>query len=218
MKIAVLIPDRSDRPQFLENCLRMMKAQTLQPEHIELVNDKPLNDKCDITYRYRTGYDRLRNKGYDLIAFIENDDWYDPDYLSTMAHAWKNTGRPQLLGTGSTIYYHIFKKRYLTMQHSTRSSAMNTFIVPNLNFLWCKDDQPYTDIHLWKLLKGVTVRTDIPISMGIKHGLGMCGGGFHDENEKHDVMHRFSEQDLDMKYLKKIMDSESFNFYSNLKK
>ena len=61
MRTAVLIPSRNDRPDFLANCLRMMQAQTLQPYHIEIVDDKALSNEKDITLRYRIGYDKLRN-------------------------------------------------------------------------------------------------------------------------------------------------------------
>ena len=82
--IGVIIPDRGDRPKFLENCLRMLKAQTMQPTIIEIVNDAPFSDEKDITLRYRLGYERLRNKEIEVIALIENDDWYAPDYLEIM--------------------------------------------------------------------------------------------------------------------------------------
>ena len=210
VKIAVLIPDRNDRPLFLKNCLRMLEAQTLKPDHIELVNDVPLNDNCDITYRYRIGYERLRNKRFDIIAFIENDDWYSPAYLETMVNKWIELGKPDLLGTNYTIYYHLKLESYFTMKHDSRASAMNTLIKPDLNFPWCVDHEPYTDLHLWVRsgLNGIVFKPEQHISIGIKHGVGLTGGFCHTGK-----LDRYKENGVEL--IKQTMDKESFDFYFN---
>lgn len=210
IKIGVIIPDRGDRPRFMQNCIRMLKAQTLQPLIIIKVDDAPLNERCDITWRYKKGYEILRKKGLDLIAFIENDDWYRNDYLETMAEEWKKQGQPDILGTNYTIYYHIKAFAHFTMHHLTRSSAMSTVIKPDLDFKWCADDEPYTDMHLWCELKGIVFNPQKHICLGIKHGEGLCGGWAHQ-----DRMHRYVNIDTDLKLLRDNMDEESFNFYTN---
>lgn len=229
MKIGVLIPDRNDRPRLLENCLRMMKAQTLQPVTIELVNDpapehfisyrkpnepKQILNRCDITWRYRTGYERLKNKGLDMIALIENDDWYSPYYFEIMADQWYKKGKPELLGTNFTTYYHIKLFGYFTMIHKNRSSAMSTLIKPDLEFNWCVDWEPFTDMHIWKKcnLRGATFDPIRYISLGIKHGEGNCGGKSHV-----DQLQRYVNADTDKSFLRKVMsmDKESFDFYTN---
>lgn len=188
----------------------MMRAQTLQPVHIEVVDDAPVNDEKDITYRYRTGYDRLRKKGFDLIAFVENDDWYHPQYLEYMVARWLKQGKPDMLGTNQTIYYHLRERAWFTMLHPERSSAMNTFIKPDLHFPWCVDNDPYTDIYLWMVLKLQGVIIDSPVlSLGIKHGEGLCGGKNHKDN-----FNRYINPDTDFKLLKQVMDADSFDFYS----
>jgi glycosyltransferase involved in cell wall biosynthesis len=210
MKIGIIIPTRNDRPGFLENCLRMLKAQTLQPEVIEVVDYIPVSDACDITDRYRTGYDRLRGLGLDAIAFIEDDDFYTSDYLETMAKYWIREGRPNLLGLDHTVYYNIRLFAHFTMYHSTRSSAMNSFIKPDMNFDWGVDENPYTDVHLWNLLRGKIVVPEKEICLGIKHGVGKCGGQSHTTH-----LSRYINKDEDRSFLKSIMDRESFEFYSN---
>jgi glycosyltransferase involved in cell wall biosynthesis len=209
-KVGVIIPDRNDRPLFLDNCLRMLESQTLQPSIIKLVNDKPLSNECDITYRYKTGYDRLRGRGLDVIALIENDDWYSPDYLETMVKEWDKQGRPNLLGTDHTIYYHIKENLYFFMNHKSRSSAMSTLIKPDMEFKWPADSEPYTDIHLWHYVKGIIFHPEKTICMGIKHGIGLCGGKSHI-----DRMNRYDHQDKDLSFLRSKIDAESFNFYTN---
>ena len=216
MRTAVLIPSRKDRPKFLENCLRMMAAQTLQPDHIEIVDDEPLSADKDITWRYRTGYERLRNKGFDVIALIENDDWYSPFYLEYMVNKWIAEGKPDLLGTDYTIYYHLRKKGWFVMHHDERASAMNTLIKPDMNFKWCPDNDPYTDIHLWLNagLNGKIIHPNLHYSIGMKHGEGLCGGRNHI-----DKLEKFKNDDKNMDFLFSNMitenkDHDSFNFYS----
>ncbi len=211
MRIAVLIPDRGDRPKFMQNCFRMMSVQTLKPETILVVDDPPLNDKCDITWRYRTGYERLRGEGYDVIAFIENDDWYSPEYLEQMAEKWEFYRRPDLLGIDYTIYYHVKLKKYFTFQHIQRASAMGTFIKPDLNIIWPQDHDPYTDQWLWVNRCGIGRRMVFtphkPICVGMKHGEGMAGGIFHTTK-----LNRYTNEDNG--FLQRILDSDSYNFYS----
>lgn len=212
IKVGILIPDRGDRPELLANCLRMMEAQTLKPHIIELVNDRPSDDKCDITKRYRLGYERLRGKGLDVTAFIENDDWYSPLYLHTMVNAWIENGKPDLFGTNCTIYFHIKLQRYLVMDHDDRSSAMNTFIKPDMTFPWCPDNEPFTDMHLWLGLKNKITNKYLygsskVISMGMKHGIGKCGGGTH--------VSRLTRYKYDGKeLLKETLDPSSYEFYN----
>jgi len=203
LNVGIIIPDRNDRPKFLENCLRMIHAQTIQPTIIEVVNDTPISDACDITMRYRLGYERLMGKNLDCILFIENDDWYSTNYIETMVKKWVELGRPQLFGTQYTIYYHIGVRGYFQFDHFRRASAMNTLIVPDLEIDWGNDSNPYTDSHLWFLaktnkstLKGLTFMPMNVISIGIKHGFGKTGGAFHTDKLEH-------------------MDKESFKFYTN---
>lgn len=210
MKIGIIIPDRKDRPLFLENCLRLIKNQTLQPTIIEVINYEPESDNVDITQRYRRGYEKLRNKGLDVIALMENDEWYSPEYLEIMVNGWVKHGKPEIFGTNYTVYYHIKLFSYFTMHHLTRSSAMSTLITPDMDIKWCVDEQPYTDIWLWKQLQGVTFTPPKIICLGIKHGVGKCGGMAHV-----DKLHRYVGNDANKDYLRSVVDNESFNFYSN---
>ena len=209
LKIGIIIPDRGDRPLFLANCLRMIKNQTMQPTIVELVNDAPLSDACDITYRYRIGYDRLRNKSLDCILLMENDDFYAPNYIETMVCQWIKDGKPEIIGTNYTIYYHIGLNKHFTMNHKRRASAMNTLLKPDLNFTWCVDHEPYTDLHLWKTLNGHTFEPKELISIGIKHGIGKTGGVNHKCS-----FHRYINDDQSKELLKRHMDDESFLFYT----
>lgn len=213
MKIGIIIPDRNDRPLFLANCLRLIDNQTLKPTIVEIVNYPAKSDAVDITERYRYGYDKLRNMDLDVIALMENDEWYSPDYLQIMCDNWVKNDKPDIFGTNYTIYYHIKLFAMFTMHHLTRSSAMSTLIKPDLNFDWCADNEPYTDIHLWKTLKGVCFSPYKTICLGIKHGVGKCGGFAHTD-KLHRYENELSTKDTDKEILRNIVDAKSFKFYS----
>ena len=231
VRIAVLIPTRNDRDIFLKNCFRMLDAQTLQPNHVHMMDYKPLSDDKDITQRYRRGYALLSAMNeYDVIALIEDDDYYAPDYLEVMVAEWLKAGKPDLFGTGKTIYYHLKLNKYFTLNHPKRASAMNTFIKPGLNIKWCEDNYAFTDLHLWNMtalaqeslppgnqipkniqLNGVIFNPDHIISIGMKHGVGLCGGRNHI-----DRLERYNVADNDKQFLRDNCDAESYLFYSEL--
>lgn len=216
-KIGIIIPDRGDRPEFLNNCLRMMREQTMRPDEIQLIDFPAKDPKIkDITLRYRRGYENFGNR-VDCILFVENDDWYKPNYIETMVTEWERQNRPELLGVQNTIYYHLAHRRWKTMHTLSRSSAMSTLIKPNLNFLWGPDHDPYTDMWLWTRvaveLKWRKMVINFPelICMGMKHGKGLCGGYFHT-----DRLDSYKENDADLSYLKSHLDTNSFNFFSTV--
>lgn len=210
IKIGVVIPTRGDRPEFFENCMRMLENQTVHVEWIQIMSYKPESDQKDITQRYRRGYEYFPDDcNVDVIAFIEDDDYYAPDYLETMVREWDAYGRPDIFGTNYTIYYHLKLKKYFTMNHPDRASAMNTLIKPGLKIKWPADSEPYTDMALWSQIKGQTFKPSKIISMGMKHGVGLCGGANHN-----DRLHRYKTDDNG--FLKAHLDEKSFEFYSNV--
>ena len=211
MKIAALIPTRGNRPEFLANCLRQLNAQTRRPDHIEVVDDPPQTNYADITWRYRTGYERLRGKGFDVILLIEDDDFYSLDYIETMLAAWEAQGRPNLFGTRYTIYYHIMLQKYFTFFHDDRASAMNTMIKPDMDVKWCHDEDPFTDAWLWQQpeLDRKLFMPKKHIAIGIKHGLTMTGGKSHV-----DRYNRYKDEDNGL--LRATLDDESYNFFFSI--
>lgn len=211
-KIAVIIPDRGDRPDFLEMCKHMLRTQTVQPDEIIFVDFPAVDDKCDITLRYRTAYHRLDGMNFDCILFIENDDYYAPNYIETMVRKWNEHGKPDLFGTGYTYYYHIGLAKFVKFDHKRRASMMNTLIKPDMQFEWCADDYPYTDAWLWqKIPNRVTFIPEKPIALGIKHGIGMSGGEFHRTR-----LERYRDHDSGFKFLRSNTTNEMFNFYISI--
>jgi len=216
MKIALIIPDRNDRPLFTENCLRLMERQTIECDVIH-VNYEAESEAKDITQRYRHGYEYATKKGFDVCFFIENDDYYTPNYIATMLREWELSGKPDLFGTNYTIYYHIKLKKYFTIHHPNRASAMNTLIKCGLEIDWCADSYPYTDLHLWKFNPRLSKKSFAPvnpISLGIKHGVGMEGGQWH--TSRLDRYDSLGVNDADLSFLRSVVDKNSFGFYEKL--
>lgn len=211
LKIGVIIPTRGDRLVLLENALRLLGKQTVKPDRVLVVGEPPISDACDITYRYRTGYEKMTD--VDVIFFWEDDDWYIEDYIETMLTEWEKAGRPDLFGTRYTIYYHLKLKRYFTMRHEDRASAMNTLIKSNNTRInWGRDDNPYTDTWLWGpgqpfSKKGLFTPVKV-IAVGMKHGIGKSGGKGH-----RDTYHRFIHEDERCSFLRSVIDEESYQFY-----
>lgn len=216
MKVAIIIPDRNDRPQFTENCLRLMNRQTAEFEIIH-VNHEPETVAKDITQRYRMGYQHATANGFDVCLFIENDDYYRPNYIATMLREWEARDKPDLLGTSYTIYYHIKLKKWFRIDHPNRASAMNTLIKCGLQIDWCADSYPYTDMHLWKFNPQISKSIFTPsehLALGIKHGIGMEGGQWHTTR-----LGRYTDlgvDDSELSFLREVVDENSFEFYKNL--
>lgn len=210
IKVGVIIPTRGDRHKLLDNAIRMINAQTFQPTLVNIVDFAP-GPECDITKRYREGYDWFRGMKMDVLAFWEDDDWYSPTYLATMVSQWLLHGRPELFGTNYTHYYHLRLFAHFQMTHLQRSSAMSTLIKPDLDFKWCKDTERYTDTHLWMVsaLEKKLFAPEKVICIGMKHGSGKSAGNYHDNR-----LDRYINNDDDRSFLKQV-DPESFEFYNN---
>lgn len=224
IKLGIIIPTRgNERPRFLENCMRQIKAQTLQPTGVLILNGEPESNAKDITKRYKQGYNHYNGKGYDLLALWEDDEFYAPDYLETMVATWRAAGEPELFGTTYTIYYNIRLFAHFTRHHHQMSSAMSTLIKPDMDFTWCPDSEPFTDVHLWssakhkdtgKLLTRALYTPDHHICIGMKHGVGLTGGNSHVCDTAR-YMTGDGRPDPNKNFLRAHTTPESYEFFAN---
>lgn len=210
VKIGILIPDKGDRKLFLNHCIDMMERQSIAPDVILVLNEDSGIAGCDISWRYKTGFKKIFSQyDCDVCFLIENDDWYKDNYIEKMLEAWDNAGQPELFGIETSIYYHIGIKKYKKLIHPKRASAFCTMVTKEvLDHSFCSDTEAFFDIHLWKscMTKAVFIPNE-ELCLGIKHGIGSCGGKGHLESFPYD------KDDRDSEYLKKIIDTKSFNFY-----
>jgi hypothetical protein len=182
-KIALIIPTRGDRPEFLRICKNLIHRQTVQPDEIIFIDHPGRKGIKDITGRYRKGVQEAAARGCSIAFFWEDDDWYHPQYIEWMLKNWKAAGMPNLFGIHETYYYHVGVGKRLYMKHAGRASAFCTMVkIPFKMRVWPADHEPFLDMHIWKSVEGTAVGFDNrekPYAIGIKHGMGLSGGGGH---------------------------------------
>lgn len=234
MRIATITPTRGDRPQFLKIAKKLLTLQTYQPDEVIIVDDPAASDGIDINWRYHEGCRRAVEKNCDLLLFWEDDDYYSPSYIETLVHAYQSCQKkPLIFGLGDTIYYNILVRKWGKMIHPGRASAMNTLITAETYkcFSWPKDALKYDPEHgtgfldksLWDWAQkerfGKTMPTNVssPLSIGIKHGVGKCGGSHHDIKESSWLI-PLKNVDPDLLWLRSHVVPEVFPFYEKLAK
>ncbi len=219
MKFATITPTRGDRPEFLQQCRKLISKQTLQPTDIIFMDYKPESKKRDLTQRYRRGIEEATRRGCECAVFWEDDDYYHPLYLNWLINEWKKANKPVYFGVGETYYYHLGAKARLRMKHPNRTSAFCTLVKLPFRGDWPADHDPYLDMHLHKTGNVKTVEFRDIYAIGIKHGIGMIGGGGHSPRFKWDMMgdkayswfkkHCVDEMEFYDMMAKKIGDSSS---------
>lgn len=208
MKIGVVVPTQGKRPNFLARCYHYLDSQTLKPDIIEVV-DNDSGMARDLTWRYRVGIDRVKDK-CDLIFAIEDDDFYASNYIETMVYKWEQNGRPDIFGPNTTIYYHLAVKKLWQDYHEYRSSMFSTCFrseaIKRVRFP--ADSEISLDMNLWKQMSGKTFHSDEIICVGIKHGIGSYGGVGHDHNRSF-----YKTEDPNFNWLRKVVGDDNLEFY-----
>lgn len=201
-KFAIITPDRQDRPMLMNKLVELLAGY----EHLR-IDFPPTDDKFDLTKRVRIGVYIAKQKGFDKVYIMENDDYYPDNYFEKMAF------NGDFVGCEESIYYNIKNKTYQSFHHPRRSSLFCTgFRISALdNFDWPSDDHLWLDIMLWKYAyqnnKVVTMVSEPP-ALGIKgHGQGKAGG------KGHTMM--LKNQDKDLSFLRSKV-GDSLPFYMSL--
>jgi hypothetical protein len=215
MRIAVLIITRGkERADFVAFAARQIQLQTQQTDRVLFVDHEPENNIPDITGRYRKGYEQLKSEGFDVVFFIEDDDYYSPYYIENMMAKWKQYGRPEIFGSHLTTYYHLINQHITKIEHRGRASMFSTMMRLDIEqpIAWGLSSYKFTDLVLWNQLKGKTFE-DSKHQLDIKHGMGLCSGSGH----KLSFMPKQTTQDQNHDFLRKFVTPEAFEFYMNIK-
>ena len=198
LKVTVLIPTRGDRPQFLEQAHYLLERQTHEDFDIRVIKSTK-----GITGNYRAGFKSIKE---GIIICIEDDDFYPINYIQTIIDNWDD--RYDLLGFDQTVYYHLGQRAYRIIPHPGRASMFSTVIKAGIDINWPDDSEKALDIKLWsdphlqkKLIQG-------SLAVGIKHGIGMCGGSAHG------TLFPYDHEDEDLSYLSAVTRNDKF--YINL--
>ena len=180
---------------------------SVQPDKIYHMNFTPLSDKFDLVDRVFKGACLAKADGIDWCFVIENDDHYPFRYFERfLPHLEKY----DFIGEDKTTYYNLSNQTYRTFDHQYRSSLFTTaFRVSALNlFEWPADETPFLDLDLWKYARHKRRKFIETGAIGIKHGLGLCGGKGHKMRLKH-----FDDR---LHYLRTHVDEIGFEFYSKM--
>lgn len=204
MGFSIIIPDRGDRKELTKHCFFQMDRQTLKPTRIYHIDYIPLNGEMDLTQRIMTGIDRSERDGIDKCFIIENDDYYPDDYFEKMQFDC------DMIGSEETVYYNLKFKRYKFIDHIGRSSLFCTgFRISKIkNFTF---PLKYLDVRLWLFAQNLKVEFRKIGAIGIKHGIGLCGGIGHQFNVNY-------VKDSGMFWLREHIRKESFEFYKSYHK
>lgn len=208
MKISCIIPTRGDRTILLNHCIYQLKRQTVKPDHVILVDYRPVSNDYDIVTRIRKGYEEASKKS-DIVFIVEDDDYYPATYIESVINLFGHN-MPDLVGIDSSIYYHVKHRRFTTHNHPGRSSLFCTVLKAGLEINWPADNYRFLDMHIWKddsLSKGFYEPKVMPI--GIKHGIGKTGGNGHKGIG-------LKNSDKEMKWIRDRVSKDSYELYRKL--
>lgn len=205
---AVIIPTRGDRPKLLDFCFRQISEMTIKPSEIFIIDHPPLDHDKDICSRIAKGIETAKAAGFDKIYILEDDDLYPADYFERM-----ELNGFDFVGTETSLYYNIKNRTYEYLYHRERSSLYNTgFKISALTgFKWPEDKVTFLDIKLWRHAKRQRRKINFvkgPIGIGIKHGIGLCGGSGHRRT--------LALSDSDFSVFRTLVSNEAFDFYMSL--
>ncbi len=212
MSFATITPTRGDRDKLASFCSHQLGRMELKPDHSYFIDYPPKNGAFDLVERVRTGIERATKDGHEYAFIIEDDDFYSPRYFNAFSKAMADG--VDFLGTTETIYYNLANRTLQKFTHPGRSSLFCTgFKLSALQkFKWPKHDTVMLDLYLWgysRMLKGSTKYFhNETIALGIKHGIGVCGGKGHTMKLKHTDQHHA--------FLKSHTDLGAFKFYESL--
>ena len=147
----------------------------------------------------------------DKILFIEDDDWYAPEYVEYMFHALDNA---IIAGEGNAIYYNVFSRRYYQHGNTGHASLCQTGLRFNEDTRKLLEDilqtqEKFIDILLWQKINGskhLSIVHKQPLCAGIKGMPGRKGiGSGHNPNERY-------IEDPELAYLKNLIGDDVKNY------
>lgn len=207
MKFCTLTPSRGDRPQLVNNCIRQINRFTTKPDKSYWIDYPPSGPGFDLVSRIQTGVEQAQLDGMDWVVIIEDDDFFPANYLENFTPFFQTH---DFIGQENSIYYNLKNQTYKQWDHPHRSSLFITaFRISALNnFVWPSDKDPFLDIELWKYARYKRRKFLQTGAIGIKTGMGLCGGKGH--------IQKNPNADIDLKWLRSKVDEKSFEFYKNL--
>lgn len=180
---------------------------SVAPEKVYHINHTPTTSGFDLIDRIFVGTCKAKANGIDWVFIIENDDFYPFNYFD---HFLPYMEKYDFIGEDKSTYYNLQNKTYRTFEHQYRSSLFTTaFKISALNnFEWPAKEERFLDIALWKYARHKRRKFIETGALGIKHGIGLCGGNGHKM--------RMKFEDKDLVYLRQHTDEIGYHFYSQM--
>ena len=165
MKFTLITPT-CDRPEAFALCEKWMARQTVSYFEWIVLDDGVTPAKCTMGQRHYR-YDDTRGKGSligklrklmsesipingDAVAFIEDDDWYSPDYLEVAEKRFEDYS---VIGEGHAFYYNVRTRRWHQHDNAQHASLCQTLVradaFPALKPM-LDDSCPFLDIRIWR--------------------------------------------------------------------
>ena len=232
MKISVITPT-GGRALSFKLCELWMSRQTRQPDEWIVVDDYPIPTECTM------GQTIIRRKPFwspnagvtlvknliealkvvtgDIIIIIEDDDWYHPDYIKTVAQKFERPMEenrfPHLVGSAISLYYNVKNCYYLFFNNINHtglcSTSFSSKLIPQVNILANYfSDAIWFDAELWKYSRcnKLTFFSKNPLVIGIKGMPGRHGAGIG-----HKTLPLKDEQPFEL--LEKFIGKENTQIY-----
>jgi glycosyltransferase involved in cell wall biosynthesis len=225
-----LITPTSDRPEAFRMCEWLIKRQTvpwyrwiiadggsqkLTPtmgqEHLIVSHHE--NPVQNFRANLRAALDRVQDN--ELIAFIEDDDWYAPEYLQWIGNKLQSH---DLVGAARAKYYHLTNALWKEMGNTHHASFCQTGVTRSAvkwlrNYLRSDAGNAFVDMHLWKdttlNIPSRWLEPESTLTIGMKGLPGKTGlGNGHRINSGRD--------DSSRRMLKQLVDLESFDKYMEM--
>jgi glycosyltransferase involved in cell wall biosynthesis len=184
-KVSVIVPVYNAMPH-LGACLTSLINQSLDSYEIILVDDQSddgssslcriyaeFSDKIKILYQYHAGVSAARNRGLDAargeyVAFVDADDYLDPDFLEKSYMAAKSYGADLLLAgfvkeDGEKGLSEKIGPPFKPSSHISKEEIKDTLARmhsgQNCNFFW-------SHLYYKPLIQSNSIRFDEEIAIG----------------------------------------------------
>lgn len=209
MKIACIVCDHGGREELITFARQQIAKQTVMPFAIYHIGTNliPPNGSIDLIARLKLAYEMAKKDRVDFLLIWE-DDAYPKDYIQRFV-PYMNF---DFVGQDYTYYYQLKQRAWARFDHKYRSSLFTTgFKVSALNnWNWddLRPDMAMVDIRLWEYAKRRTKAFIDTGAIGIKSGLGLCGGRGH--------LLKLNNHDPEMNWLKEKVSGDAFEFYQEL--
>ena len=164
-----LITCTGDRPHLFRRLECWMARQSIRWTNWIVVDDGVDPTICTLGQRYirlapereptvsfannlRAGLEAANHSGSEFVFFIEDDDWYSPNYLASLLIALTNH---ELAGESHSRYYNVAQLGYrhcLNADHASLcATAIRASLIPRIMSL-IFDTDIYLDLRMWSVL------------------------------------------------------------------